>query len=512
MTSVSKVFSMTLDILLDGFVDTATLSSVVIERLVLDSRQVQPGDLFVALPGLTVDGRKYIREAVEAGAKAIVWESEQGTVPIPIAWRSSSSGLQVPVIAVNDLSNRVGSIADRFYHQPSKQMAMIGVTGTNGKTSCSHFIAQALAPDAPCGVIGTIGWGFLHDLQTSSHTTPDVITCHAWLSELLKQGSQAVAMEVSSHALDQGRVDNIHFDCAVFTNLSHEHLDYHGSLENYAAAKTKLFELESVSSAVINADDELGQTLLKQLSIEMNRELNVLSYGLLTNNGKPDVFADDIQQTESGLTFTLHTPAGNAVINNHIYGRFNIYNLLATAGVLLTKNFTVDAIASRLSGLKPIDGRLSIVKVPGQPTVVIDYAHTPDALEAALNSLQQHFNNDVWCVFGCGGDRDKEKRPLMGRVAQSLANHIVVTSDNPRTESPEKIIGDIVAGMDSNSIIVKQDRREAIEYALANADANDIVLIAGKGHETYQLIGDQRIDFNDARIAKEILENKIKNI
>lgn len=506
MTSVSKVFAMTLDILLDGFVDTATLSNVVIERLVLDSRQVQPGDLFVAIPGLTVDGRKYIRDAVEAGAKAIVWESEQGTVPIPIAWRSSSSGSQVPVIAVNDLSNRVGSIADRFYHQPSKQMAMIGITGTNGKTSCSHFIAQALAPDAPCGVIGTVGWGFLHDLQTSSHTTPDVITCHAWLAEMLQQGSQAVAMEVSSHALDQGRVDNIHFDCAVFTNLSHEHLDYHGTLENYAAAKTKLFELESVTSAVINADDELGQTLLKQLPAT----LNILSYGLLTENGQPDIFADDIKQTESGLTFTLHTPSGNALVSNHIYGRFNIYNLLATAGVLSTKNFTVDEIANRLSGLKPINGRLSIVNVPGQPTVVIDYAHTPDALEAALKSLQQHFNNDVWCVFGCGGDRDKEKRPLMGQVAQSLANHIVVTSDNPRTESPDKIISDIVAGMDSNNITIKPDRREAIEYALANADTNDIVLIAGKGHETYQLIGDQRIDFNDALIAKEILEKKSK--
>jgi len=504
MTSVSKVLSMTLDILLEGLVDTGTLSNVVIERLVLDSRQVQPGDLFVAMPGLTVDGRKYIREAVEAGAKAIVWESEQGAVPIPIAWRDSNSGSQVPVIAVNDLSNRVGSIADRFYQQPSKQMAVIGITGTNGKTSVSHFIAQALTPDAPCSVIGTVGWGFLNDLQTSSHTTPDVITCHAWLSELLKQGSKTVAMEVSSHALDQGRVDNIHFDCAVFTNLSHEHLDYHGSLENYAEAKTKLFEINSVKSSVINADDELGQKLLQQLP----SSLAIYSYGLLTDNSQPDVFADNIKQTEAGLEFTLHTPEGSATVKNLIYGRFNIYNLLATAGILLTRKVAVNDIAERLSNLRPIDGRLNIIKLPGQPTVVVDYAHTPDALEAALNSLKQHFNNDVWCVFGCGGDRDKEKRPLMGRVAKSLTNHIVVTSDNPRTESPEKIISEIVAGMDSNNITIKQDRQEAIEYALDNADVNDIVLIAGKGHETYQIVGDQRIDFNDALIAKEFFEKK----
>ena len=469
--------------------------------------QVQPGDLFVAIPGLTVDGRKYIREAVEAGAKAIVWQSEQGTVPIPIAWRDSSSGSQVPVIAVNDLSNRVGSIADRFYQQPSKQMAVIGITGTNGKTSCSHFIAQALAADTLCSVIGTVGWGFLNDLQASSHTTPDVITCHAWLSELLKQGSQAVAMEVSSHALDQGRVDNIHFDCAVFTNLSHEHLDYHGTLENYAAAKTKLFEVESVKSAVINADDGLGQKLLRQLP----ERLTIYSYGLLTENGQPDIFADNIKQTAAGLEFTLHTPEGSAVVKNLIYGRFNIYNLLATAGVLLTKKVSVNDIATRLSNLRPIDGRLNIIKLPNQPTVVIDYAHTPDALEEALKSLQQHFSSNVWCVFGCGGDRDKEKRPLMGKVAKNLAAHIVVTSDNPRTESPEKIINDIVAGIESSNVTVKLDRREAIEYALGKATAEDIVLIAGKGHETYQLIGEQRIDFNDALIAKEILENEVNS-
>lgn len=504
MASLNNVFSMTLDILLEGHVDTSTLSNIVIEGLAMDSRQVKQGDLFVAIPGLSVDGREYISDAIDAGAKAIVWESERGTVPIPIAWRTSSSGTRVPVIAINDLSKMVGSIADRFYHEPSKKMFVVGITGTNGKTSCSHFIAQALVHDTACGVIGTMGWGFLSDLQTSSHTTPDVITCHSWLSALLQKNSQAVAMEVSSHALDQRRVDNIHFDCAVFTNLSHEHLDYHGDLENYAAAKTKLFTVESVKSAIINADDELGQKLLKELPAK----LTILSYGILTENNKPDIFADDIRQTASGLIFTLHTPAGSAVVNNHIYGLFNVYNLLATAGVLFSKNFTIEDIANRLSNLKPIDGRLSIINLSEQPTVVIDYAHTPDALEEVLKSLQQHFSNEIWCVFGCGGNRDKDKRPLMGQVAQRLANHVVVTSDNPRNESAADIINEIIAGIDASNIVVKEDRREAIKFALENASRNDIVLIAGKGHETYQQIGDKQFDFNDAQIAKAILGKK----
>jgi len=506
MASDNKVMLMTLDILLEGLVNTAALADIVIDRLCMDSRNVKEGDLFVAVPGLTVDGRKYINEAIEAGASAVIWESEQGTVPIPIAWRTSSSGKKVPVIAIDELSNKVGRIADRFYHEPSKQMYVVGITGTNGKTSCSHFIAQALAPEVACGVIGTVGWGFLENLQVSSHTTPDVITCHSWMADLYKDGSQAVSMEVSSHALDQGRVDNIHFDCAVYTNLSHEHLDYHGSLENYAAAKTKLFTVDTIKSAVINIDDEFGRKLIKQLP----GSVNTISYGIASNDSQCDISASDIKQSASGLAFTLQTPSGTAMVSNHIYGLFNVYNLLATAGVLFSKGFSLEEIASRLSNLKPISGRLSIVSIPNKPKVVVDYAHTPDALEQVLHSLQQHFNNDVWCVFGCGGDRDREKRPLMGNVAEHLANHVVVTSDNPRHEAPADIISEIVAGMDVSKLIIKEDRREAIEYVLNNAAQDDIVLIAGKGHETYQQIGDEKIDFDDALVARQILETKNK--
>jgi len=474
MTSHNTAMSMTLDYLLEGLVDTAELVGIQIERLIIDSRQVNPGDLFIALPGLTVDGRNYIGDAVDAGAKAIIWESEQEAVPIPIAWRVSSSGARVPVIAIDKLSKKVGSIADRFYHEPSKQMFMVGITGTNGKTSCSHFIAQALQSDMHCGVIGTIGWGFLNELHVSTHTTPDVITCHSWLASMQEKGATAVAMEVSSHALDQGRVDNIYFDCAVFTNLTHEHLDYHGTLESYAAAKAKLFEIDSVKTAIINADDVVGKKLIKKLT----NKFTVISYGLVSDNNKPDVYASEIIQSESGLSFKLHTPLGDAKVECSIFGRFNIYNMLATAGVLLSKNIALQDIASRLSNLKPINGRLSIVQVPGNATVVIDYAHTPDALEHSLISLREHFAGNTWCVFGCGGDRDRAKRPLMGKVANKLADHVVVTSDNPRNESPSEIIEEIIFGLNSDKVSVKEDRREAIKYALSNAQQNDIVLIA----------------------------------
>jgi UDP-N-acetylmuramoyl-L-alanyl-D-glutamate--2,6-diaminopimelate ligase len=502
MTSRSNVLTMSLNQLLAGLIDTAVLSGITIERLVMDSRLVQPGDLFVALPGLTVDGRKFIRQAIDAGASAVIWEPEQGTVPIPISWQVSASGGRVPVIAIDKLSNKVGGIADRFNHEPSKQLFVVGITGTNGKTSCSHFVAQALAEDMHCGVIGTMGWGSIDELNTTTHTTPDVITCHSWLASMLQQGSRAVAMEVSSHALDQGRVNNIHFDCAVFTNLSHEHLDYHGTLESYAAAKAKLFEVESVKSAVINCDDEVGRKLIASLA----GKLKIISYGIDFEYNKLDIFADQIEQTETGLSFFLHTPLGKVKIKNSIYGRFNVYNILATTGVLLSRDYSLAEITKRLSQLQPVDGRLSIVRVSGQPTAVIDYAHTPDALEHALKSVKQHFAGETWCVFGCGGDRDKEKRPLMGEVAERLSDHVIVTSDNPRNESPTEIIQQIVDGMKSEKQIIKEDRREAIAYALKHAESHDIVLIAGKGHETYQQVGEMQIEFNDASVAREILE------
>ncbi len=495
--------------LLDGFVEVKDFVTIVVEDVVLDSRNVQNNSLFIALPGATVNGREFIDAAIESGASAVIWGCEQGAVPIPVAWRVNKDGLKVPVIAIEDLTNKVGKIADRFYQGPSKKMQVIGITGTNGKTSCSHFIANALGESSTTGVIGTLGWGQLDNLHISSHTTPDVVTCHKWLAEMQQQGVKFVAMEVSSHALDQGRVDNIAFDSAVFTNLTHDHLDYHGSLEEYARTKARLFTMEGIRYAVINIDDTFGRKLQSQIS----KNIQVLSYGLKNESTQPDIYANNILQTELGLEFDLHTPAGNIKITSPVYGLFNVYNLLATAGILLINKTSLNDIASKLNLVQTVNGRLSIVEqsslatqVPHR-TIIVDYAHTPDALKQSLLTMHEHFSQPIWCVFGCGGDRDKEKRPIMGAIASELAEHVIVTSDNPRNEDAEEIINDILSGIsNSENVITKVDRREAIYAALSKAKDNEVVLIAGKGHEAYQQIGENRFPFNDADVVTDYLQ------
>ena len=501
MAALNKFGEITLDVLLHGLIETQNFSGIVLNNMVLDSRQVKSGDVFIALPGLTVDGRKFVDKAIDAGASAVIWDCDEEIVPIPINWRETDSGDRVPVIGIQNLSQQVGLLADRFYNEPSKNLFMVGITGTNGKTSCSHFIAQALDIKEHCGVIGTTGWGFIDELNTSTHTTPDVVTCHSWLAKMRAQDAKAVAMEVSSHALDQGRIENIEFDCAVFTNLSHEHLDYHGSIENYAAAKTKLFEYAGLKYAVINKDDELGKELIK--TCKSSGE--TLSYAL---DVSADIFATDIKQTPNGMSFTLHTPYGFSKVGTRLLGRFNIYNLLATAGVLMTKGYDVDYIHHAIESLQPVPGRMQVIREAGKPTVVVDYAHTPDALEQSLSTIKEHFNSETWCVFGCGGDRDKDKRPVMAGIAEKLAEHVVVTSDNPRTEPPQVIIDEVKAGFEKADHVCEEiDRRKAIEYSITQAKAEDVVLIAGKGHETYQQIGNQKFDFSDVLVAKDVLSD-----
>ncbi len=502
MSSPDKRDFISLNTLLDGIVALTQEFHIQINRLVMDSRIVQAGDLFIALPGLTSDGRDYIDDAIERGARAILWQCEQGAVPIPVSWRPSSSGNRVPVIAIEDLTNKVGVLADRFYHSPSKSLYAIGITGTNGKTSCSHFIAQAVEPYSHCGVIGTMGWGFTHALQASTHTTPDAITCHYWLRNMLDAGAKSVAMEVSSHALDQGRVAGIHFDCAVFTNLSHDHLDYHGDMESYGNAKRKLFQLDSIQHLVINVDDPFGQELASQNSANKN----LLRYGLDRYNS-PDISATDIEADESGTRFTLLTRDSRSEVHTHIYGLFNVYNLLATAGVMLSMDMSLEQIVHRLSSLDGIEGRLEVIGETGKPVFVIDYAHTPDALEQAIEAIQQHFKGNIWCVVGCGGDRDRQKRPAMGAIAERYADRVVITSDNPRTESPQVIADNMLAGMEKpDSAVVELDRKLAIQYAFENANDTDVILVAGKGHEDYQIIGNQKYPFSDKAIIKTLLQ------
>lgn len=488
--------------LLQGFVPISTGLDMLVQGLKLDSRQILPGEIFIALPGKTVDGRQFIEQAIARGACAVLWEADHESVPIPVTWRTSVAGEPLPVIALHNLTRQVGVIADRYYQAPSKSLFTVGITGTNGKTSCSQFIAQALSEDGCCGVMGTMGWGFPGKLHPATHTTPDAITCHAQLAELRAQHANAVAMEVSSHALDQGRVNGVHFDCVVFTNLTHDHLDYHGDMQSYADAKARLFKWPEVRTHVINRDDAYGRVLIRNTP----PGVQVLSYGLDSSDGRPELYADAIRYDADGISLQVHTPYGSGQLDTHLYGQFNVYNLLACLGVLLAHDMPFSTAITRLAKLTPVLGRMQVIRKMDGPVVIIDYAHTPDALQQVLSAIGEHHIGELWCVFGCGGDRDKLKRALMGGIAETFAQHVVITSDNPRSEPPLAIIEQIRDGMrEPATAIIEPDRRRAIEYALRHAQNNDVVLIAGKGHETYQQIGSEKLPFSDQGVAEEIL-------
>jgi len=494
MSVLKQIPVMMLGELLQGIQALTAEADRPVRQLVIDSRKVQHGDVFLACLGQSSDGRHYIDQAIAQGAVAILWDSDRTTVPIPLSWRQAPSGVRVPCIAINNLTQLVGVLADVFYQAPSKAMYMVGVTGTNGKTSTTQFIAQALAPQIKCAVIGTLGWGYPQQLHASQNTTPDGITTQQWLAELRDAGAQAVAMEVSSHALDQARIQGVAIDCAVFTNLTHDHLDYHKDMHSYAQAKQKLFAWPTLKAAVINLDDTHGREFQQALA----PTVAVLTYGMRLEPGQPDLCADQIVLNAAGLAFRVFTPWGEGNVTVPLFGRFNISNLLAALGVLLHCKLSLPQALEKLNQVSPVAGRMQLLRSQRHATVVIDYAHTPDALEQALTSLRAHVQGKLWCVFGCGGNRDQAKRPKMGAIAEQHAERVVITSDNPRHEDPLAIIKQIQSGfIQPDSVTVQADRRLAIHYALANARAGDIILIAGKGHETYQQVGETRLAFSD---------------
>jgi UDP-N-acetylmuramyl-tripeptide synthetase len=457
--------------------------------LAIDSRQVRRGDLFLALPGATSDGRQYIDAAVAAGAAAIVYENADSYRPGATA---------IPALGVPNLRAALGTIASRFYDAPSRKLIVIGVTGTNGKTTCTQLLAQALdrAPRR-CAVIGTLGAGFPGALNQSLHTTPDAITLQRLLREFLGAGAAYASMEVSSHALDQGRVNDTAFQLAVFTNLTRDHLDYHGDMHAYGAAKAGLFNWPGLRHAVINDDDAFGRALLKKL----NGCIPTLSYGLDAG----DVTARKLAATPGGLALRVATPQGEAEFEAPLFGRFNAYNLLAVLATLLLLEVPLADAVERLRHVRPVAGRAErFGGSHGRPLVIVDYAHTPDALEKILGSLREHTRGRLVCVFGCGGDRDRGKRPLMGAIAERLADAVILTDDNPRTEAPQQIIDDIRGGMQRDVRVVRE-RAQAIAAALAAAGADDIVLVAGKGHEDYQQIGATRLPYSDRAQVRQLL-------
>ncbi len=468
-----------------------------IAGLTMDSRAVRPGYLFLACKGAASHGLEFAAEAIERGAAAIAWEPAGFDV----------ARLSVPMARVEYLAARAGEIAARFYGFPAEQLRVIGVTGTNGKTSIVHYIAQCLdRAGSTVGLIGTLGVGLYGKAAASTHTTPDAVRNQQLLAEFLQNGAGSAVMEVSSHALDQGRVNAIRYATAVFTNLTHDHLDYHGDMATYAAAKRKLFATPGLEAAVINADDVVGSALLSELPRGVRR----VAYSLRGPvPGVMSVWADRLASHPEGMAFELHTPWGDASLQSRLLADFNVANLLAAASVLLLASIPFDEVVSLLQQVTSVVGRMETLGGGEQPLVVVDYAHTPDALAQSLMALRAHTQGKLICVFGCGGDRDADKRPEMGRIVEQKADVGIITNDNPRFEAPESIVQDIQRGLRHVDVMpVVLDRRDAIEAALRLAAPGDAVLIAGKGHEEYQIIGRQRFPFSDRLVVTEFLEGE----
>ncbi|MFT4196386.1 MAG: UDP-N-acetylmuramoyl-L-alanyl-D-glutamate--2,6-diaminopimelate ligase [Pseudoxanthomonas sp.] len=467
--------------------------------LVQDSRAVRPGDAFVAIGPVDNSpsvhhGLGYVEQARARGAAAILFEP-----PAPESLPAPTDAIAVP-----GLRTRLGALADRFHGQPSRHMTMVGVTGTNGKTSTVQLLVQAWQlRGVRAGSIGTLGAGLYGQVRPTGFTTPLVLQLHALLAELRAQGAQAVAMEVSSHALAQTRVDGVHFEVAVFTNLTRDHLDYHGTMEAYGEAKARLLQWPELKAAVVNLDDAFGATLPSRLAA------GVEAIGT-SSRGHADarVRASNAVLDAAGIAFDLEIDGEVHALHSPLLGRVNIDNLLAVAGVLRALGDAPATIAAVLAQLQPIPGRMNrLGGDAGRPLVVVDYAHTPDALDKALQSLREHTAGRLLCVFGCGGERDRGKRPQMAAIAERLADTVVVTDDNPRGEDGDAIVADILAGFaDPAAVTVQRERARAIAAAVAQAGAGDTVLIAGKGHEPYQEIAGVRHAFDDSVQARAALE------
>ncbi len=508
-----------------GFCFRSSVAHQGSSHLRLDHRSVRPGDIFIALRGKTTDARQFITTAIKRGAAAVLIEDDgQQSIEAIKAQLGSTPGL-----AIQGLRQQLGSLAHRWYGQPSKLLKTVAITGTSGKTSCTTWVAELCDRlGLPSGVIGTRGAGMINSksaqvqLEPLNLTTPQVVDLHQWLETLRADGASVVAFEASSVGLEQGRLDQVDLDCAVFTNLSRDHLDYHGDMGSYREAKTKLFRQPGLRTAVINCDDPASAAMLAvarstdaaviQVHIDDSDSHNqALRLKLGVHKKEKLLYAQRVRIEGHTTAFWLGGDFGSARVRTILAGRFNISNLLCVAAACLGLGFSLGEIAKQVEALKPVEGRMEVFGGNQAPLVVVDYAHKPDALEKVLVSLREQAlarGGQLWCVFGCGGDRDRGKRPLMGEIASRLADRIVVTSDNPRRESPQTIIADILKGIKTpaaNKVRIELDRKRAIQLAIQEAAVTDVVVLAGKGHETYQEVGDQKIPFSDAQITRESL-------
>jgi UDP-N-acetylmuramoyl-L-alanyl-D-glutamate--2,6-diaminopimelate ligase len=518
---------MTLRDLLADDGDAGDAGSIVVRGLSIDSRAVREGDAFVALKGTRAHGITFAPMALARGAAVILAERpEVAASPAPAflepGFGIRDSGLVEgsqrdaspqpsalgPLVWIDNLRGKLGGIASRFFGEPSRDLTLVGVTGTNGKTSTVNLLAQALHHAGhSVATIGTLGAGLVGNVAAGARTTPDAIAVQGLLATFRDEGASHVAMEVSSHALEQGRVNAVAFDLAVFTNLTRDHLDYHGTMQAYGEAKERLFAWPSLDAAIVNVDDAFGRALASRIASHAAsdaRAPTLIRYAV--DREDADVRASNIATSGAGLSFHLSTPWGEGDIATKLLGRFNVSNLLAVVACLGRLGASFDAIRESIAAMLPVEGRMNRLGGDERPLVVVDYAHTPDALEQALTSLRAHASGALVCVFGCGGERDAGKRPEMGAIAEALADRIIVTDDNPRGEDGDAIVAEIVAGLRApERAIVERDRGAAIARAIREARPGDIVLIAGKGHEPYQEIGGARLPFDDADVAQRVL-------
>jgi UDP-N-acetylmuramoyl-L-alanyl-D-glutamate--2,6-diaminopimelate ligase len=486
--------------LLDGIAPIPESDAQIVD-LAIDSRDVRAGSLFLALRGTKAHGLEHVADAAARGASAVLWEPAAGAEPPSFAGKPFAA-------PVPNLRRLTGRIADRFFQWPSSQMRIVGVTGTNGKTTCAYLVTQCLERlGRRAAYMGTIGWGLLGRLETPTHTTPDAVSVHRSLALLKAQGVREVAMEVSSHALDQGRVDGVRFQTAALTNLSRDHLDYHASMQAYGEAKARLFSGQDLEHAIINVGDAFGRELAHKLV--GGAPLTAVWVGGRADAWLAERFleAREVRLDLHGISLDIVGSSGELTLSTRLLGRFNAENVLVVLGCLLALGVSSAEAASALAACTAPPGRMEVIepRAPGKPLAVIDYAHTPDALAKALAALREHCRGTLWCVFGCGGDRDAGKRPIMGSIADELADEIIVTDDNPRSEDPQEIIRAITRGIKTHAARVIPDRAAAIASALNRAGAADIVLIAGKGHEDYQIYGATRRSFSDRSEAQRVL-------
>jgi len=487
--------------LLDGIATVPNIESRDVLDLTLDSREVRPGSLFFALPGRTAHGLKFAAEAASRGASVVLWEPGAQVSPPTLP-------ATVFAAAIPGLKGLVGRIADRFFNWPSSQLRITGITGTNGKTTCAYLLAQCLERlGSQAAYIGTIGWGRIASLEQPTLTTPDVVTLHRELAVLRASGVREVAMEVSSQALDQDRVAGVRLHSAAFTNLSRDHLDYHETMAAYGAAKARLFDAPDLKHIIVNVGDTFGREFAQNYPGRVPLTAVWIGAGDSGWLAELALRATQVTLDVHGVSMQLDGSFGKAEAATRLLGRFNAENALVVIACLLSLGTSLAEAARVLAECVPPPGRMEVVEPAAgdKPMAVVDYAHTPDALAQALGALREHCKGALWCVFGCGGDRDPGKRSIMGAVADELADRIIVTDDNPRSENPQGITRAIVSGIKSHDVRVIHDRGEAIGTALKEAEASDVVLIAGKGHEDYQIYGETRRSFSDRREAQRYL-------